>query len=225
MNRLGLTLMELIVALTITGFALTVGYAGVSSIVDSRVRLDSAMARVAEDHGIRSSLASWIEGARAVTEEDGRRADPRGSDQDAGPGQPTQSAFDGPQFRGLDGVYRQFDDDELWFLTTATTPLGRGEFIVRLFIDREDTTPMQGLVASIAEWRGTKSAQVTVDPAVSGLDIRYHTKIFGRNQLLPSWVSSTVLPAAVEVHLTATPGDTLQALLSLPLIVTLRGGA
>ena len=182
------------------------------------------MTRTAENLGIRSSLAAWIEGARALVDDDGPRVNPRGGDQDSDATGSDSSAFKGPQFRGLDGVHRQFDDDELWFLTTATTPLGRGEFIVRLFVDRDQATPTQGLVASMAEWRGTRATHVELDRAVTGLDILYHTRVLGRNQLLPSWISSTILPAAVELRLTSAPGDTLHPLLALPLIVTVRGG-
>ncbi len=225
MTDRGLTLMELIVALTITGLALTVGYAGVSSVADARSRIDRTATKVAEEHGIRRSLAAWIGGARALVDDDGPRVRRESADQDSDVSGDAPSEFEAPQFRGLDGAYRNFDDDELWFLTTATTPLGRGEFVVRLFVDRDDKTAYRGLVASMAEWRGTRVTQVPVDSSVWGLDIHYHTSVLGQNQRLPSWVSSTILPAAVEVRLTGAAGDTLPPLLALPLLVTIRGGA
>jgi hypothetical protein len=41
---------------------------------------------------------------------------------------------------------------------------------------------------------------------------------------LPSWISSTVLPLAVEARLTARQGDTLPPLLRLPIVAPLRNG-
>ncbi len=225
MNSRGLTLMELMVALTITGLALSVGYAGVSSIADGRARIDETVTQVARELGIRHSLADWIGGARALADEDGSRTNRGFGDQDADVSGEPASVFEAPQFRGLDGVYRTVDDDELWFLTASSTPLGRGEFVVRLFVDRDESTPAKGLVATMAEWRGARVAQVPIDSSVWGLDIHYHTSVLGRNRRLPSWVSSTVLPAAVEVRLTGAAGDSLAPLLALPLLVTVPGGA
>lgn len=201
MNRLGLTLMELIVAITITGMALTGGYATFSSLVDNRSRLAEATEETATASAVRNTIVSWLEGARLTL------------------------AASGPRFRGLDGVYQDLEDDALSFLTTSRTPLGTGESIVRIYVDRDDETPQTGLVASIAEWRGTQQATIVMNPDVRSLDIRYLSGVLGSRSWLPSWISATLLPAAIEITLAgATPADSLPRLLQLPVLVVFRGG-
>ena len=131
----------------------------------------------------------------------------------------------GPQFRGLDGVRQDAPDDQLTFLTTSPTPLGTGNVIVRLYVDRDDATPERGLTAAFAEWRGTATTRIELDPRVQGLDIRYLSSFQFRSGWLPSWISSTLLPSGVELLLVAAPGDTLPPLLRLPMVVPLRRGA
>lgn len=200
MNRSGLTLVELVVALVVTGAALSAGYGAFSSIVDNRTRVAEASDEVSRTSAIRTAMISWLEGARVTVEQGG------------------------PQFRGLDGVYQHLDDDELWFLTTSDTPLGRGESIVRLYVDRDHDTPEEGLTAVIAEWRGVNSMRIMIDSTVQSLDVRYSSGLLGERQWLPSWISTTVLPKAVELTLRSATEASLPALLDLPILVPLRGG-
>ena len=200
MTARGMTLLELIVGLTVTGMAASAGVAALATLGDRRHQADDAVATIARTAGQREEIASWIAGARLVAEEGG------------------------PQFRGLDGVQGRVPRDEIAFLTTSATPLGSGETIVRLYVDRDTTTPEQGLIATFEEWRGGRTARVQLDPSVAGMDVRYLSGVLGGRKWLPSWISSTVVPVAVEVRLLAAANDSLQPLLRLPIVVPLRGG-
>src|SRR4051812_16171812 len=68
--RAGMTLIELIVALTITGLALGSGYSVYATLADRRVLADHQADVIARAVAIRSTLASWIAGARLTVEED-----------------------------------------------------------------------------------------------------------------------------------------------------------
>jgi prepilin-type N-terminal cleavage/methylation domain-containing protein len=200
MTRHGMTLLELIVGLTITGLVITAGFASVTTIGDRRVQLDAIMDSVAHEANARAEIIAWLAGATLVADEGG------------------------PEFRGLDGVHGDTPDDQLTFLTTARTPLGTGNFLVRLYIDRSEATPERGLVAAFAEWRGTATTRVEIDPRVQGLDIRYLSRIHLHQGWLPSWISSTLLPAGVELRALPASGDSLSPLLRLPIVVPLRLG-
>ena len=117
----------------------------------------------------------------------------------------------GPEFRGLDGVR----DD-------ADAP---NDAVSLLFVDRDSATPEHGLTASFAPWRGTAVRRVELDPHVAGLNIRYLSASLGRLSWFPSWVTSTLLPSGLEVRLIPAPGDSLPALLRLPILVPLRSGS
>jgi prepilin-type N-terminal cleavage/methylation domain-containing protein len=199
--RRGMTLLELIVGLTVTALVLTGGFAAVAAIGDRRGQLEAAMDAVARQASARAEIISWVSGATLLADEGG------------------------PQFRGLDGVRQDAPDDQLTFLTTSPTPLGAGNIIVRLYVDRDDATPERGLTAAFAEWRGTATTRIELDPRVQGLDIRYLSSFQFRSGWLPSWISSTLMPAGVELLPVAAPGDTLPPLLRLPMVVPLRRGA
>jgi type II secretory pathway pseudopilin PulG len=195
-----MTLLELLVGLTVTGMAVSAGVAALATLGDRRQQADAAVATIARAAEQREEIASWIAGARLVAEEGG------------------------PQFRGLDGLRGSVPRDEIAFLTTSNTPLGSGENIVRLYVDADTTSSEQGLVATFSEWRGTRTARVQLDPRVAGMEVRYLSGVLGGRQWLPSWISSTVVPVAVEVRLLAAADDSLEPLLRIPIVVPLRGG-
>jgi len=195
-----MTLLELIVGLTVTGLALTAGFGALGMLGERRERLEAAMNTVARAATLRAAIVAWLGDARLVAEEGG------------------------PSFRGLDGAKERTPDDEVTFLTTAPTPLGTGETIVRLYVDRDTATAERGLTAVFAEWRGLALTRVELDTSVTGLDIQYLSGVLGRRAWLPSWISSTVLPAGVELRLIAARADTLAPLLRLPILVPFRNG-
>jgi hypothetical protein len=188
-----MTLLELVVALAVTGAALAAGYGAFAGVVDSRQALTTATDSVARSAGVRRVLVDWLGGARVGL------------------------GSDGPDFRGLDGVAGHLPDDELTFTTDAVTPLGDGGTLVRLFVDRDPRTPERGLTATLAEWGGTRAARMELAPDVEGLDVRYASRVFGGVRWLPSWISRSVLPLAVEITFSPAMGDTLPALLDLPI--------
>jgi hypothetical protein len=195
-----MTLLELLVGLTITGTILTAGYGALASIVDHRAVVETQGDAVARAAAERRALVDWLEGARLTVDQDG------------------------PQFRGLDGTAGMLPDDELTFLTTSATPLGAAESVVRLFVDRDTLTPERGLTAELWSWHSLRRSRVEIEPRAVGLDVRYATRMLGRSEWLPSWISSTVLPAGVEIALSPEEGDTLPALLRLPIVAAIGGG-
>jgi prepilin-type N-terminal cleavage/methylation domain-containing protein len=203
MNR-GMTLLELVIGITVTGLALSAGFGALTMLGDRRQRMDAAMDEVAHAATVRADIAHWIGGAHLLAEEGG------------------------PNFRGLDGVKSRIPDDELTFLTTAPTPLGTGETIVRIYVDRDSGTGEQGLTAAFAEWRGAGVGVTRVElaPRVVGIDARYLSGVMGggRPVWLSSWISSTLLPAGVELRFYSAPRDTLPPLLRLPIHVPFRSG-
>lgn len=199
-DRRGMTLLELVVGLTITAAALTAGYGALASMVDHRGRALAAADSIARAATVRRDLVKWIAGARLV------------------PGS------GGAPFRGLDGIRDDLPNDELSFLTRAPTPLGRGEVAVRIHLDQDEKTPERGLLVEFMAWHGTETYRIELEPRAAGLDFRYFSRIMGDEGWQPSWISSTLLPAGVEMTLLPAPGDTLAPLLSLPIVVPFGAG-
>ena len=195
-GRAGMTLLELLVGLTITGLVLAAGYAALASVADHRRRASEAAEEVARAAAVRRTLTAWLAGARL---------------------EPFQG---GPEFRGVDGTDGAHDDDELSFLTAV--PIGARAYpTIRLYVDRDEKTPERGLVAEVGEWRRPESERVVLMPEATGLEVRYLSGISAERVWLPSWISGTVLPRALELRVAATGADTLPPLLRLPVTIAL----
>ena len=201
--RIGMTLIELIVALTITGLALGSGYSAYATLADRRIIADRRVDVVARAAALRSTLSAWLAGAHLTVEQDDI------------------------VFRSVGGTRRsptgQVADNDLTFFTSASTPVGNHGTIVRLFVDH-DSIGEGGLIAELSEWRGHRRARIQLDSVVAGLDVALVSGVLGTRSWLPSWVSSTILPAGARMTLSARPGDSLAPLLRLPITVSLENG-
>ena len=200
MHRRGMTLLELVVGLSITAMVSAAGYAAFASITDRRRDALAHSDAVARAAATRRALNAWIDGAQLTVE-------------------------DTPPFSGIDRVSDKRPDDELSFLTNAVTPLGEGEIVVRLHIDRDDRTPERGLVAELAEWRHDRRLTLVLDSAATVLNIEYQGGGITGQGWIPSWISSSLLPAGVRLTVSDSSGAVAKGppLLRLPLTIAIRG--
>jgi len=197
MNR-GFTLMEVLVGLTVAALALTAGFATLAFISDSDQPVDVAAALALRGATTRNLLTEWLGEARYRA---GRR---------------------GESFQGYDGEEWGTQSDEIIFPTTASTPLGVGTTVVRLFIDEDRDTPEQGLVAELWELPGQEPRVVELVPEAGSLELRYLLPIEGTTgEWMTGWISNR-LPQAIQLILGPNPGDTLPPLLRYPLLVPLE---
>jgi prepilin-type N-terminal cleavage/methylation domain-containing protein len=200
MNRAGVTLIELIVSLTITATLFAVGYSAFGTALDRREAALRSLETETRAASIRASLQGWLQGARV----------------------PPQTSR--PVFSGADGFHENAQDDELVFLTSAPTPLGRGFATVRLWVDRDPDTPEIGLVAEITRWLGTDRIRMELAPEVEGLDVRYRSRVLRGREWHLNWISSSVMPQGLELSLTGSDEDPLHPLLAYPLRAAFHGG-
>lgn len=200
-TRHGLTLIELLVGITISGLTMTAGYGALAAMMDNRDRLSDQSEAVVSPATRRRALADWLAGARII------------ANRSYG------------QFKGLDGIYENWPDDALTLATIADTPLDAGGLsLMRLYVEREDSTGNSGLMVEFRSVDGQRQIQVNIEPAVRGLDLRYRSEVLADDDWWPSWISGTVLPAGLQITLSAAPEDPLPPLLALPLTVALVGG-
>jgi hypothetical protein len=191
-----MTLIELLVGLVITSLMLAGGYAALTTLVDHRASVAHSLDEVAHAASVRRSLEGWLAGA--MLRPDGT----------------------GPAFRGMDGLDAGNDDDELAFLAGSSLGPEWDESAVRLYVDRDEKTPERGLVAEVGPARGTARERVELVPGASGLQVTYLSALSRDPVWLPSWISETVLPRAIELRVGGAP-DSIPPLLRLPVLVTL----
>jgi prepilin-type N-terminal cleavage/methylation domain-containing protein len=196
-TRCGFTLVEVLVGLTVAALALTAGFTALAFVNDRSAEAEQASVAALEGSAPREMLASWLSGARL------------------------QAANRAGVFDGIDGDDQGKDSDELTFPTTARTPLGVRNSVVRLFIDDDDETPERGLVAELRERLQDEVRRVELVPQAATLQIRYLPNVPNAVEWQDNWQSQGQLPRAIELTLTPVAGDSLPLMLRLPLRVTL----
>ena len=207
-----MTLLEVIVALTVAGAALAAGAAVLGFLTDQQARTGAQA--ITSASAVRSTMRLWTSEARLSTESD-------------------------VEFRGVpegrSAVTRLIaphddHDSELTFITVTPTDVSPSGTQVHFHIQKTaDSTHARGLVAELTPWRRLGAPViVSLAPNAVGFHARYLPSLFGRPVWQDSWISTSVLPAAVEIRVVfdtmSTPESNnraAQALLSLPMTIAL----
>lgn len=198
--RRGMTLIELVVALTITGFVVAAGYGTLAALTDRRAQLSEATDAVARVAAARRTLEDWLSQAML------------------------RSDVVGPPFRGLNAVREGDPDDDLTFLTRAHTGLGAPETIVHLFVGHDPGSASRGLIAELAAWPGGERQTIVLAPQASALRVQYLGQFSGSRVWQNSWVSTSLLPLGVRLQLSASDTASLPPLWRLPVTVVIGAG-
>ncbi len=200
-SRSGMTLLEVIVALSVTATALAAG-AGTLGFLSDR-QATSAGPALASAHAVRTSLRNWLAAATLTTEGD---AELRGV------------------HASLGGDASAASKDELTFLTRATTPLGSTGTIVHLYVIG-GADSLRGIVAELRPWRSAGSSMVIpLATDAIGLRIRYLSSTAAQGDWRTDWVTRNVLPAAFRLEAQFPSLDqpsSARALLAVPITVVL----
>ncbi|MGD8276737.1 MAG: prepilin-type N-terminal cleavage/methylation domain-containing protein [Gemmatimonadota bacterium] len=195
--RPGFTLVEVLVGMTVAALALGAAFAALSFVGDRSREAEFSATTALEGAVAREMLVDWLSGALF-------RASNRAG-----------------EFQGLDADENGLENDELYLPTTAMTPLHASTTVVRLFIDEADSTAERGLVAELTERVQDEPMRVELVPQAARMDLAFLPNVPDAEEWLPSWVGQGGLPRAVELLLSAAPGDSLPPLLRLPIRVAL----
>jgi prepilin-type N-terminal cleavage/methylation domain-containing protein len=204
MIRRGMSVLELLMALTVTGLAASIGAATLALLADRRAPLLETSSAAENAAAARRTLVEWIEGAHAAP-----------------------SPFSGNAsavFQLLDRTVQGRARDELLFTTSAPTPLGKADAFVRLYVDVGERSAQRGLIAELFEYPGGPTLRLPLDSTVSELDIRCLTDLLGTTRWVPTFLSSQVVPRGVELRLRSARPEALHPLLRLPIRAVLEAG-
>ncbi|HVE79173.1 MAG TPA: prepilin-type N-terminal cleavage/methylation domain-containing protein [Gemmatimonadaceae bacterium] len=198
--RAAFTILELLVALVVTGLVLSVAYGGLHVASDAAVRMRRERASALAGPAARAALDGWLRAATLA-----------GGDE----------SFVGLHGGGGGGERK----DELTFTVTDAGTLRPGPHRVRLWI-AGDSTVGRGLLAELWPIHASVSVPaetLRVAPAATGLAIRYLVRTSNREWWTDTWQSDRQLPVAVELRVignAAATGDRgLPPILALPLRV------
>ncbi|MGH7545000.1 MAG: prepilin-type N-terminal cleavage/methylation domain-containing protein [Gemmatimonadota bacterium] len=193
---LGFTLLELLIALAI-GAAVVLGvYAAVGVTVDVASRGSDRTDEVLKVEAARQTIRRWLEAAYLPPN------------------------VEGPGFEGAERNVFGEPLDELTFLTLDRGLLGSdpgASARIRLRVD-----PERGLLAE-HEGPDAEREVLRLLPEVRGLSIRYRVRLGDEVRWFEGWSSRVRLPVAVEIRFLGAAPDSLQDLVTAPLLVALPG--
>lgn len=205
-GRRGVTLVELLVALVVSGMVVMAAHAALATMADAWGRSAEVRGPAMRSSAQRALLEGWLRGAVIVPS--------------VGP------------FIGHAENVAAIPFDELSFATADGGPFRPGMYRVHLWIDRDPATAVRGLVAELAAIRDSTLMQpdtLEVAPEAQGMSLRYLVQDGAREDWIGDWESRTQLPRAIELRLVAisavrlgsaeVAAQDLPPLLALPLVV------
>jgi prepilin-type N-terminal cleavage/methylation domain-containing protein len=201
-RRGGMTLMELSVAIAITGMMAAAGAATFSSIIDHRRVIRESTVATERAVALRDMIRGWIAAGTISIQSGGVPRGLSSSTRIATPGMAT-----GVTAAASTG-------DELTITTTALTPSQSPSTRIRLFVDGDDNTPERGLTI---EYQGSNNSPLQrrqLDTAIAAMTVEFLDNRTGR------WYAATqasaITPIAVRFSFAAAEGDSIPRILSLP---------
>ncbi len=189
-----MTLMELVIALFITGMIAAIGAGAFDAVLDHRATAKEATEAVTRAAATRALLVSWMASGRFS------------SDAQRPPAVATLNLGE--------------DDDAFVVVVHAATPLGVGQTVAHIFVDRDPETPEQGLIAEMQSVASAGMVRTQLDSAVTGLLVEYLDE--QTNRWVPRREGVVQSPLAARVTLSARAPDTLPPLLRVPFVQSIR---
>jgi len=215
--RRGMTLIELVIGIAITGMMAATGAATFATIIDHRRSILAATIETERAAALRETIRQWIVTGTPVFQVGGT---PGQGGQSGAPTVATTSPTNSATANtGITAA--QSSGDELTVSTTAVTPANTPITPrLRIFIDADPSTPETGLTIEYQANAQAPLQRRQLEPAVGALKVEILDSLTGR------WYSMTdaaTLRTRIAIRFTMLPPDrgTLPALLQVPILVRL----
>jgi prepilin-type N-terminal cleavage/methylation domain-containing protein len=220
--RRGLTLMELVVSLALTGVMAALGAAAFGQVIDARRGVVAATSDVERAAALRDQVRKWLlagaiqiqsggvpqsvgRGAAAV-----RPAIASGRTSSTGigtTGSTTTSAISAAAASG----------DELDFTTTAPNPADAPSARMRLFIDADANTPESGLTLEYQAGAATPLQRVQLEAGIGVLTVEFLDQ--RTNRWYTGSQAAAITPIALRVSMHAYDGGRVPGILEVPMVI------
>lgn len=206
-KRHGMTLIELVMGVVITGLMAAAGAAAFGSIVDNRRVIVESTAEIERGAALRELLRNWIGSGTIRSQAQQLRMQAAQTERNL------RVAAQSRQPTGITSAIST--GDELHFTTNALTPLMTQSVNVRLFVDGDPATAERGL--TIEYYASTLSAleRRQLDSSIVRMTVEHLDRTTNR------WVAASEGQAVRSIAVRLSfPGDSVPVprLLQLPLV-------
>jgi len=215
-TRRGMTLMELVVALVITGMMAAMGAATFSSIIDHRRIILSSTGELERASALRDQIRTWmLSGTVQVVTGGATRGMGRTSTVVAN--NANVSLKSPSSFMSDNGITSAVaGGDEITFVTTAPNPANAPSVRMRLFIDADESTPETGLTLEYQPSTSTPLKRTQLESTIGVLKVEFLDQ--RTNQWFESNQGAAVTPIAVRISMQPYEGGRIPGILQLPMI-------
>lgn len=223
--REGMTLMELVIALVITGIMAVMGTATLGSIIDHRRVITTGTTELERASALRDQIRTWMLAGTVqivtggATAGLGRRgAAPIAAPSIAAPATTTGAASGMPGMNSTTPAITAAvaGGDEITFVTTADNPANSPSARMRLFIDADPNTPETGLTLEFQASTSTPLQRIQLDSNIGVLHVDFLDQ--RTNQWYESTQAASITPIAVRLSMGPYDGGHVAGILRLPLI-------
>jgi prepilin-type N-terminal cleavage/methylation domain-containing protein len=213
-RRSGMTLMELVIALTILAIMATAGGVAFSTIIDRQETIRTASAEVERAAALRETVRQWVLQGDILVQ---RGNLPRGGASSRFSFQAVNPAQQRGQPAGVTAAAST--GPELTVNTNGPNPLNASNVSIRIFVDADLSTPEEGLTI---EYRAAGSTQSPLmrrqlDASVGDMTLEFYD--YRTNRWLDYTQVSTIEPIAVRLTMLPAEGATLARMLQVPLTI------
>ena len=220
--RTGMTLMELVIALVITGIMAVMGTATLGSIIDHHRAILNGTTDLERASALRDQLRTWLLAGTVqivtggATSGIGRNNASIAAPSIAAP--PTTTGATGmPGSSTTPTITAAIaGGDEITFVTTASNPANSPSARMRLFIDADPNTPESGLTLEFQASTATPLQRIQLDPTIGVLKVEFLDQ--RTNQWYESTQAAAITPIAVRLSMQPYDGGRIPGILQLPLI-------
>jgi prepilin-type N-terminal cleavage/methylation domain-containing protein len=209
--RRGMTLMELVIGLAITGMMAAAGAGAFSSIIDHRRTIRTASASTERGSALRETIRSWIVAGQVQIQIGGG---PRGLTRGVGAARPSTTSSSTGAVSAA-----QASGDEISFTTQAVNPSMLPNVRMRLYIDADANTPEKGLCIEYQPNSQQPLVRRMLDSTIDTLHVEFLDGVTHR-WFAASQAATLTSILAVRLWMVADTAAHASPVLAVPMIFT-----
>jgi prepilin-type N-terminal cleavage/methylation domain-containing protein len=216
--RRGMTLMELVIGLAITGMMATAGAVAFGAIIDHRSVVRRASVQTERSAALRDMVRGWILAGNIQIQQGGG---PRGLNRGVGA---AAAAVGGRANGGMNTTQSvsqaAASGDEITFTTSEINPSFLPNVRIRLYVDADDNTPEKGLTIEYQPNATMPLVRRMIDSTIDTLHVDFLDR--RTNRWIESTQGATIQPMAARLTF-ASGVAKLPPLLQIPMIFPMTG--
>jgi prepilin-type N-terminal cleavage/methylation domain-containing protein len=218
-NRRGMTLIELVIGLAITGIMAAAGVAAFGAIIDHRQIIRDASASTERAAALRETIRSWVVNGTPRIQLGGG---PRGLTRGAASGSAAANTLGGMNAAAVTPA--QATGDDFTVTTSAITPAMTPNLTIRLYIDGDANTPEKGLTIEYQPTPQSPLLRRMLDSTIDTLRVEY---LDGRTHrwFAASQAATLTSMTAIRLTLIPNPASPPSPLITLPMVFGVANAA